>query len=1815
MKRRILILFLSTVQFFNSIGFLILPAFGNVKEVQPPLDSKVSEDKKTFFSGSLLQPGTYFAGLTVRDKTGQIDTAYTESVTVTYPHQMVIVFATTDPSNKKIYEASESLTPEGFPVMFKSKITGNYKTIAYKWDFGDGACQQTANGAYPECFEPNPTHNYFDGKKSFGGIEFKDRKSITPKLTVNAVFGDGRTETWDASAGTITFNTEPQFILVDLMADNYSGIAPFTVNLMIDPATARVVNATPTKYELDWGDGSEVESETISQLSAPGSQLNVLLSKSFTHTYTVPDTYNPKLTIYVSTSSQSSVLSPQSLKSFVFNVGDVTVGASGIAGDDISGVQDGFTIEKEQGESIDLKNEVIKDGAGLIKSLKWRAIDSSNTEYGSGVYSVNSDSSNISVGYDVEPGTYKLQISKDALEKNFNIIVKDKINPVIDNLNLDFGNTLSIGDEVGFHIEGSDNASLMSLNYYLINKSNNSQVFSGHEDVSVNQIVKDITFTLPENIQEGDYSLKVELIDKANNITTSLKDFNSDISVIQKDVSEQNVLATGISIFESSAGYASPAGGWLIPAAISLAGLEAASKLFDKLLKLFEPDFDSVLKEGISDFNNDYLPDTNTTLCNQLGMAITNIESLGDIASDENTIKAANFLLKSSSSANKTLNLLNYNLKKDGRFENLNTQGANVTVNQNSDDKLTLIKDGDQTDSNPKSFYLPHYLKAIKSGVRGAISSRAHLAASTLLNDKDLNSYFDIDVSNLSLSQSPYYKLLNNSYNLIEKSYDTQPELIKAFLNGELADTMITRLSDLNDSQLKEKKQISFYTQRLLQDLGISGPTDGTLTSDQLSAISTISKSGVLDLTPSDLIKLKDLSSKARGVFIGIRDKNIIVTDNRESGYSTFIGSLAGLLISGLPQGTLTYKSALNTLTTSTTNNDLINTLINTNAQKINDETLTNVSNLLPDKIITLISTLLPGERRSNAISALTQIITNLKNYSSSNPVISSNFDKSLVLLKSYSYLSNEDDLGILINKPISNKNVYKRDHDDDFDDRNISEIISVKQGIPLSLLLSITSKLELTFEDRAKAIALAARAVGVTYSKSLSNDPSGAQGLLVNKFTSSSQLSVSGLLKMILKETNSTKLQRLVNNLEILSYSRQEADLGDNTVSYYPITAKTLSEFGSNNTKDDFKQKLKDKIKTDLYPTGDRDYMLQNNGLYISVYQDLIDDASTKFNLINAINEVITLNNLVDPVRLGDQNIVLYNGSDYAYYKGVITVNSTSQFGIIIPSKFVYSANKALLKRKNIITEFNSLSESTRQSLEGQNLILKNITDPITIYGGIEKCELPSGMSGLEGAIDSSPEITIKNPSFKFTVDTLGAPASLLLMSSVSLTTSAPGGINGIYTITNPATGAAYDVSFSITESISAGTIREIPIIEIIGDELTDLLLRLGVSTLEGLKFTLKVAKKGFPYITIASGVLHAEPAGLEEAKLELSAECLPLTQTITQGENASIQYFANPPIPLVNLSYTSSFLNIPKPLKQAGVLTVKPIQDASYTFTASLEEAMSSSMCEVKVLPPDKKPGRIEVNIDERIVKGFSVKGLQIQRNYPVEYIISNSTGAIIANGKLDFYKLMSDIHTVQPEQEYKVTLKIGNLEVGNQKKYVAENQLVSYSYTGGVWRKYMDEIGKNLSITNNSIKVTSMGDLGTGAYVTNLAERPYLGRNPGTKRYEICRLLRIFKLFNDDGSPVILSNETEFNLQNPNPGFEEQLLGDPVDPKYLFLDRITTYVDYYLGENSTNRLYENYDSSKETLKYQFMIPSAETPVLNLGSDINNGVIINGR
>ena len=281
--------------------------------VSLPIDGKVSEDGKTFYSGNLYTPGSYFAKLTVKDQTGLTDTASTESVTLTKPSQMVIVFATTDPSDKKVYDPSSVIPAEagiqkaGIPVKFKSDVKtlgGNVLSQSYKWDFGDGSCHSRESGNPDEgsndCISQNPTHYYYDGKRSFNGRAFVDRKSVTPKLTVTTVFKNGHKETWESSAGTITFNADPNFLLLDVKPDQTSGTAPFTVNLMIDSTSAKAVNATVIKYELDWNDNvipAEAGIQERGSLESGEITFNQLVSKIFTHSYTSPGSYSPKLTV------------------------------------------------------------------------------------------------------------------------------------------------------------------------------------------------------------------------------------------------------------------------------------------------------------------------------------------------------------------------------------------------------------------------------------------------------------------------------------------------------------------------------------------------------------------------------------------------------------------------------------------------------------------------------------------------------------------------------------------------------------------------------------------------------------------------------------------------------------------------------------------------------------------------------------------------------------------------------------------------------------------------------------------------------------------------------------------------------------------------------------------------------------------------------------------------------------------------------------------------------------------------------------------------------------------------------------------------------------------------------------------------------------------------------------------------------------------------------------------------------------------------------------------------------------------------------
>ncbi|MBI3591639.1 MAG: PKD domain-containing protein [Candidatus Melainabacteria bacterium] len=492
--------FSSTIDYVNSqnnIWELYQKKFNQSENLlSPPIDSKISDDKKTFLSGSLVNPGTYFGRLTVRDQTGQTDTASTESVTVTYPHQMVIVFATTDPNDKKVYDPNtvDSSNP-GVPVQFMSNVTilgGNPTSTVYKWDFGDGSC--STQSLPSDCTQANPKHYYFDGKKSFNGQPFIDRKSITPKLTASTMFASGISEIWEASAGTITFNAEPNFILLDIKSDETSGIVPFTVNLMIDPQTAKQVNATVTKYEIDYSDGS-IESGNITY--------NDLINKTFTHTYTKPDTYSPKLKVSIK----------ESEKVFVFNVANIIASGTGQAGiyllDDLSKLAYTnepivtFMVLSAFSNPNDINNSLrirIKDENGNENITELDPGNSSQTislsEGKNTYYFETSDSSSQVLMSEVR------EIVLDSIEPSLNIFTPQD-EDILKNENIKlFGST---SDENFDHIE------------YQID--NNAPIRILEDDFETTEDGNIIFFKEISSILNGKHKLTIRASDKAGNTT------------------------------------------------------------------------------------------------------------------------------------------------------------------------------------------------------------------------------------------------------------------------------------------------------------------------------------------------------------------------------------------------------------------------------------------------------------------------------------------------------------------------------------------------------------------------------------------------------------------------------------------------------------------------------------------------------------------------------------------------------------------------------------------------------------------------------------------------------------------------------------------------------------------------------------------------------------------------------------------------------------------------------------------------------------------------------------------------------------------------------------------------------------------------------------------------------------------------------------------------------------------------------------------------------------------------------------------------
>ena len=488
----------------------------NDKLTSLPIDAKISEDKKTLISGNINNPGSYYAKLTVKDNGGQIDTASTESVTLAKPSQRVIVFASTDPAGKKVYDPNTDSVDKDLPVKLTSNVTvlSGAPALSYKWDFGDGSCNSVilsdSEESPSDCSSPNPTHHYFDRENSFNGNSFTDRKSVTPKLTVVATFPNGKKEKWEASAGTITFNSEPNFVLVDISPDTQEGIVPFTVSFMIDPNTAKQVNATVSSYEIDYGEVLLSEDSTENG----NITFDELLNKTFTHTYTVPGTYTPKLTLHTSEG-----------KTFEFNVPQIVAGGTGQGGvhllDDLSTVQ--YTNQPIVTFMI---FTVFSNPLDPNNSLRIKVTDENEEEFTTELDPANP---NQTVSLSEGKNTYYFETSDSSNQtwmSETREIVVDTVSPFIELISPNHGELVVENKKlVVSGLVNDDNFDSIS---YKINNEENETTIDPFELEDLSNSRKAFSFTLnPSLLEEQIAKVSITAKDKCENIFTEEVEIDS----------------------------------------------------------------------------------------------------------------------------------------------------------------------------------------------------------------------------------------------------------------------------------------------------------------------------------------------------------------------------------------------------------------------------------------------------------------------------------------------------------------------------------------------------------------------------------------------------------------------------------------------------------------------------------------------------------------------------------------------------------------------------------------------------------------------------------------------------------------------------------------------------------------------------------------------------------------------------------------------------------------------------------------------------------------------------------------------------------------------------------------------------------------------------------------------------------------------------------------------------------------------------------------------------------------------------------------
>ncbi|GEM_PF-2892887 len=484
---------------------------------------------KSFTTGNILNPGTYYANLTVFDMAGNSDSTQSETIQVTLPSQKLLLHASFENIQNKAFDFDNA---GNLKIQFHSnvQIRGNKQpSLLYSWDFGDGSCANTSlRGADAtwqspdvDCTSPDPIHLY---KRS--DIN-RDKIDFHPELTVTAIWNNGHFETWSSKAGTISIIDKPEFVALDLTPDVSIGSIPLIVNFMISDKSF-IKNSTITSYEFNYGDNSEPATGRIGEPATPESALSELKKINFTHTYATKGDFTPTLKIKIK----------ENTNEYPFNSPIISTNGILVSSIEVTDPQDNFFTNNPI-QTFKIKKQYSNPSSGENR-LTFHVTDESGNDNVTELDPASSEQT-ISLSEGVNTYWFELIDSTGAVQKSLTRkVTLDTVDSAASNVNatLDItsGNIIIKGNVVEQNLQKVE----ISID------GSTGQIFSQDEIKLNNDETDEYLFSkVLDNVTDSFYNVKITAYDLSGNTTSDNLILNKNLDNVYlekelKDLSTQN---------------------------------------------------------------------------------------------------------------------------------------------------------------------------------------------------------------------------------------------------------------------------------------------------------------------------------------------------------------------------------------------------------------------------------------------------------------------------------------------------------------------------------------------------------------------------------------------------------------------------------------------------------------------------------------------------------------------------------------------------------------------------------------------------------------------------------------------------------------------------------------------------------------------------------------------------------------------------------------------------------------------------------------------------------------------------------------------------------------------------------------------------------------------------------------------------------------------------------------------------------------------------------------------------------------------------